>query len=95
MNIDFSTKLIISAEFWYQYESIKKKISQIGLLYQKLVNSFQWNSLFIKFIVLMKNSRIYRYKTMADKLMYIPNDDTQNSIFCKLQLLVEIFGHSI
>ena len=31
---------------------------------------------------------------MADKLMYIPNHDTQNSLFCRLQLLVETFGHS-
>ena len=23
---------------------------------------------------------------MADKLMYIPNDDTQNYTFCKLQI---------
>ena len=26
--------------------------------------------------------------------MYISNDDTQNKPFCKLQLLVEKFGHS-
>ena len=25
-------------------------------------------------------------KTMADKLMYINNDDTQNNLFCRLQL---------
>ena len=30
---------------------------------------------------------------MADKLMYIPNDDTQNYPFCNLQLVVETFGH--
>ena len=30
---------------------------------------------------------------MANKLMYIPNDDTQNYP-CILQLVVEIFGHS-
>ena len=29
---------------------------------------------------------------MADKLMYIPNDDTQNHPFCRLQLVVEKFG---
>ena len=28
-------------------------------------------------------------KTMADKLKYIPNDDTQNYHFCRLQLVVE------
>ena len=31
---------------------------------------------------------------MADKFMHIPNDDTQNSPFCRLQLIVEKFGHT-
>ena len=33
---------------------------------------------------------------MADKLMYNvhSNNDTQNKPFCKLQLVVETFGHS-
>ena len=31
---------------------------------------------------------------MADKFMYIPNDDTQNYPFCTLPLVVETFGHS-
>ena len=31
---------------------------------------------------------------MADKLMYIANDDTQNCPFCRLQLVVETFGNS-
>ena len=31
---------------------------------------------------------------MADKLMYIPNNDKQNYPFCRLQILVEMFGHS-
>ena len=26
--------------------------------------------------------------------MYIPNDDTQNYLFCRLQLVVETFGNS-
>ena len=39
-------------------------------------------------------SGIYSDKTLADKLMYIPNDDTQNNPFCRLQLVVEMFGHS-
>ena len=34
-------------------------------------------------------------KTMVDKLMYIPNQDTQNYPFCRLQLVIETFGHSI
>ena len=31
---------------------------------------------------------------MADKLMYTPNDDTQSYPLCRLQLVVETFGHS-
>ena len=34
-----------------------------------------------------------RDKTMADKLMYIANDNKQNYQFCKLQLVFEMFGH--
>ena len=30
---------------------------------------------------------------MTDKLMYIPDDYTQNYPFCILQLVVETFGH--
>ena len=30
---------------------------------------------------------------MADKLIYKPNDDTQNYPFCRLQILVKTFGH--
>ena len=32
-------------------------------------------------------------KTMADKLICIPNDDKQDYTFCRLQLGVEMFGH--
>ena len=31
---------------------------------------------------------------MAEKLMYIPNANTQNCPFYKLQLVIETFGHS-
>ena len=31
---------------------------------------------------------------MADELMYIPNDDTQNCLLCRLQLAIETFGYS-
>ena len=31
---------------------------------------------------------------MADKFMYIPNDDTQNHPLCILQLVVETFKHT-
>ena len=39
-------------------------------------------------------SGIYKDKTMADKLVYILNDDTQNYPFCRSQLMCEKFGHS-
>ena len=42
----------------------------------------------------LKFSVIYRNKTVADKLMFIPNDDIQNYPFCRLQLVVETLGHS-
>ena len=32
---------------------------------------------------------------MDDKLMYIPNDDTQDYPSCRLQLMVEKYYHSI
>ena len=32
--------------------------------------------------------------SLADKLMYIPNDVTQNYPFCRLRLVVETFEHS-
>ena len=31
---------------------------------------------------------------MVDKVMYIPNDNTQNYPFCGLQIVAETFGHS-
>ena len=33
-------------------------------------------------------------KRIKDKIMYIPNGNTQNNPFCKLQLVVENLGHS-
>ena len=30
---------------------------------------------------------------MADKLMYTPNDDSQNYPFCRLNLVVKTFEH--
>ena len=38
--------------------------------------------------------RILKDKKMADKLMYIPNNDTQNYPYCRLKLVVETIGHS-
>ncbi len=36
---------------------------------------------------------IYRDKTMADNLMYIPKDNTQNYPFCRLKLVVKTLKH--
>ena len=41
-----------------------------------------------------QGSGILRDKTMAKKLIHIPNDNAQNFHFCRLWLLVETFGHS-
>ena len=30
---------------------------------------------------------------MADKLSYVPNDDTKSYSFCRLQLVFETLGH--
>ena len=35
-----------------------------------------------------------RHKTIANKLMYMYNNDTQNYTFCRLQLVVETFRNS-
>ena len=40
---------------------------------------------------MLYNTGILRDKTMAQKLMYIPNDDTQNYPFYKLQFVFEAF----
>ena len=36
---------------------------------------------------------VLRDKTMADKFMYIINDNTQNYPFCRLHFVVKTFGH--
>ena len=52
-------------------------------MYVKIINSTK-----------RKLSLIYREQTMADKCMYISDDDTENYPFCRLQLMVETFGNS-
>ena len=62
-----------------------------------IVRTPQWTKFKLIVFGLEKKSSlsgIYRDKTMADKLMYIPNDDKQNQTFCRLQLVIETFGHS-
>ena len=46
-----------------------------------------------KMIGLGKTEKLSRDKTMADKIMYIPNGDTQNYHLCRLQLVVETYGN--
>ena len=41
----------------------------------------------------VKYSGIQRDKAMSDKLMYIPNDDTQKYPYYRLYVVVETFGH--
>ena len=55
----------------------------------KIANNFQCVS-----STSVEKLGIYRDKTMADKMMYIPNDDTQNNPFCILKLFVETVVHS-
>ena len=37
----------------------------------------------------------FRDKTVADKFIYIPNDDTENYSFCILKLVFETFNHQL
>ena len=48
----------------------------------------------IKDKILDPYPEIKRDKTMADKFIYIPNDDKQIHTFVRLQLVVETFGYS-
>ena len=41
--------------------------------------------------VLLRSDLMYITNTMADKLMYINNDETQNYPLCRLKLAVEAF----
>ena len=41
------------------------------------------------------NLRYQRDKTMADKMMYIPNDDTQNHTFFGLQLVFNVWAFDL
>ena len=63
-----------------------------------MILNLNWHAatVYRKYInVIIFIDRISRDKTMINKLMYIPNDVTQNYPFCRLQLVVETFGHSI
>ena len=44
-----------------------------------------------KILIFHHKAGTQRDKTLADKSMYIPNDDTQNYPFCTLKLVVETY----
>ena len=75
--------ITLSYQFWYIFVVILEQMQGYG------VRTMGLNSLTPGNI-----SRISKDKTMADKLMYIPNDDTQNYPFCRLKFVVEMFQHS-
>ena len=75
---------------WFQIRSLKT--FQLTIEPQKGSLRMYIN---ISFIVLsLKITVLPKDKTMADKLVYIPNDYTQNYPFCRLQLMDEMFGDS-
>ena len=43
---------------------------------------------------MINSNKVGDLKTMADKFMYNPNDDTQNYLCCRLNFRVETFEHS-
>ena len=55
------------------------------------------NTVFIsdaKILFHSTTTKPFKYSELADKFIYIPNDDMQNYPFCRLQSVVELFGHS-
>ena len=67
--------------------------------YKQILNLY-WNifcnrmNVIILYIIGLRLIMGSRDKIIADKLMYIPNNDTQIHPFCRLQLVVETFVHS-
>ena len=47
-----------------------------------------------KYCLVEQDKIVIKGQSMTDALMYIPNDDTQNYFYCRLQLVVKTFGHS-
>lgn len=45
-----------------------------------------WGKINLSSIYIYLYTEIFRGKTMEDKLIYVPNDDTQNHSFFKLKL---------
>ena len=67
------------------------KIKQLKVLRICFCLSFTW---MISFALYLTYPGILRDKIMPDKLMYILNDDSKNYPFYRLQLVIEMFGHS-
>ena len=71
-----------------------KKESKIPALhFQNIAISIRMKDDLQLFLLAFTTSLVQRKnamdKTMADKLIYIPNNDTQNYPFCRLQLEVK------
>ena len=76
----------------YHYYLIHPKCSRF--LKVDVDRTTEVNFFLQSFKICLVFSGILMDKTIGDKLMYIPNDDTQNYPFCSLKLLLEMFKHS-
>ena len=74
------------------------KVFYIFPQWKRTINCYtEYNCRDYRMLIYFLRSRHLGIKTdmtIAVKLMYIPNNDTQNYIFCILQLVVETFEHS-
>ena len=58
----------------------------VCLIYFVKVCTYKYRILIVKFFKVQD-----KYKKMPDKMMYIPNDDSQSYPFYRLRLVVETF----
>ena len=63
--------------------------ARVGAVYRLNSITVLENQLIVRPTILL-----FRDKTMANKFMYIPNDDKQNYPLHRLQLAVKSLGHS-
>ena len=78
--VPFRYSSIIFDLFWDLFLSLSEKICR----FRKFI--FQQGNIKVKNHSFLQGSK--RDKTIADKFIYILNDDTQNYPFCKIQLVV-------
>ena len=88
-----------------EYVALNKKYLHIYLLFFLFLNidvkSYNYKKIYASMIVFLlamcyvyQLTYIPRDKIIAEKLLYIPNDDTPDYPFCILQIVVETFGQS-